>query len=333
MKKRIVTLLMVVLLLAALPGTALAASGITVTVNGTDVRWTDAAPFIDSNSRTMVPLRAVGEALGLTVDWNGAAREAIFTDGTKTIYFPIDSKFYKMQNGGTVAMDTAAVIVSSRTYAPVRYLAEYFGYTVGWDGATRTVGITGGTPAPAPNPTPTPTPSSEPRWVLVDSSCQKANDTHNAYHNWTVTYEGVYDGMVRFKTSGGYYQDPKNYYNCDAYFECQQPPATLTPGQSLTLEMRFQVENYESASSTGAVSNIMLGSCWIQDPGDKFTNAKGEKYFETKNNSAGGTTGNVSKSEKFTRTVSNSSNIGAKYEIKYCSNSVGNYTWTYELRE
>ena len=41
--------------------------------------------------------------------------------------------------GGTVDMDTAAVIVNDRTYAPVRYLAEFFGYRVNWDRETRTV--------------------------------------------------------------------------------------------------------------------------------------------------------------------------------------------------
>ena len=39
-------------------------------------------------------------------------------------------------------MDTAAGIVSSRTYAPIRYLAEYFGWSVGWDAEARTVLIT-----------------------------------------------------------------------------------------------------------------------------------------------------------------------------------------------
>ena len=39
-------------------------------------------------------------------------------------------------------MDTAAVIANDRTYAPIRYLAEYFGYLVDWDGIDRTVIIT-----------------------------------------------------------------------------------------------------------------------------------------------------------------------------------------------
>ncbi len=87
----------------------------------------------------MVPLRAVGDALGLTVEWDKTAREALFSNGTKTIYFPIDSKVARGSDGSQITMDTAAVIVNSRTYSPVRYLAEFFGYTVGWDGKTKTV--------------------------------------------------------------------------------------------------------------------------------------------------------------------------------------------------
>ena len=321
MKKRILSLMLAaMLLLAILPGTALAAPDINVTVNSKTVQWTDARPFIDKNSRTMVPLRAVGEALGLKVDWNDAAKEAIFTNGSKTIYFPINCSYYMTQNGGRVTMDTAAVIVNSRTYAPIRYLAEYFGFTVSWDDSTKTVGIKGS--------------ASAPRWVLVDSSAQKADDTNNQYYNITVTYEGVKNGMVQFKRSGGYYQDPKNYARCDAYFECQQPPSTLTPGQALTLEMRFKVENYEFASSSGSQSGIMLGANWIYGfGGSYFTNAQGEKYFNTANTGAGATSGNIEKSDTFTWTVSNSTSIGARYDIKFCSNSCGTYTWTYELQQ
>lgn len=112
---------------------------ISVTVGGKAVAWTDAVPFIDDNSRTLVPLRAVGDAMGLTVGWDASAREASFTDGTKTIYFPIGSRDARTGDGGTVSMDTAAVIKGGRTFAPIRALAEYFGYTVAWDASTRTV--------------------------------------------------------------------------------------------------------------------------------------------------------------------------------------------------
>ena len=109
-----------------------------VKVAGDYVWWTDAEPFIDENSRTLVPLRAVAEALGLEVSWNGEKRWASFTDGERTITFPIGGTV-AFTESGDIAMDTAAVIVNDRTYAPVRYLAEHFGCTVSWDAATKTV--------------------------------------------------------------------------------------------------------------------------------------------------------------------------------------------------
>ena len=121
--------------------TPAAPSAISVTVNGKAVVWTDVEPFIDANDRTMVPLRAVADAMGLEVSWDGDARVAGFSKGDKAIYFPIDSSTAQTSAGGSVKMDTAAVIVNDRTYAPIRYLAEYFGYEVGWDGATKTVSL------------------------------------------------------------------------------------------------------------------------------------------------------------------------------------------------
>ena len=112
-----------------------------VTVNGKAVEWTDAVPFIDSNSRTMVPLRAVAEALGLNVNWDADKREASFSKNGNTIWFPINSMTARTSDGKTISMDTAAIIRDGRTYAPIRYLAEYFGYSVGWDAATKTVTI------------------------------------------------------------------------------------------------------------------------------------------------------------------------------------------------
>ena len=112
---------------------------ISVTVKGEAVPWTDAIPYIDEHSRTMVPLRAVATALGLTVEWDAAAREASFSDGMQTIYFPIGSSEARTGDGAAIPMDTAAVIKGGRTFAPIRYLAQFFGYTVDWDASTRTV--------------------------------------------------------------------------------------------------------------------------------------------------------------------------------------------------
>lgn len=144
MKKRVFSLLLALMLMLAVLPTAVSAADISVTVDGSAVRWTDAVPYIDANSRTMVPLRAVADALGLTVTWNNTSREAGFSDGSESIYFPINTKYARTGSGTYISMDTAAVIVNDRTYAPIRYLAEFFGYTVGWVNATRTVTLTSG---------------------------------------------------------------------------------------------------------------------------------------------------------------------------------------------
>ena len=117
----------------------IASTEVHVTVFGDTVIWTDAEPYIDTNNRTMTPFRVVGDALGLTIAWDSATREASFSNGAKTIWFPIGSTTARTSEGQTVEMDTSAVIVNGRTYAPVRYLAEYFGYGVGWERLTRTV--------------------------------------------------------------------------------------------------------------------------------------------------------------------------------------------------
>lgn len=159
--KKILSIVLALAMALCLCTTAFAASDIGVTIDGTAVQWTDAEPFIDANSRTLVPLRAIGEAMGLTVEWDANSREAVFTrvtSETDTTYgvieelrFPIDSNIAYITiyfsegddvwiyDVDSIVMDTAAVIVNDRTYAPVRTLAESFGYSVDWDNDTRTL--------------------------------------------------------------------------------------------------------------------------------------------------------------------------------------------------
>ena len=93
--------------------------------------------------------------------------------------------------------------------------------------------------------------------------------------------------------------------------------------------MKTTVENYEHASSSGTKAGVHADSSWLQGNGPHFTDVK------NKNNTylTVPTTGNLSVSGTFTGTVQDSSTIGAKYEIKYCINNTGTFTWTYELRK
>lgn len=124
-------------------------SAINVKVENKDVAWTDAVPFI-KDGRTLVPLRPIADALGLSVVWNAEAQQAGFSDGKTTVVFELNSKEYvvfydeDLNEADVVKMDISAISVNGRTYAPAKYLAQAFGYNVGWNGNTNTVTISKG---------------------------------------------------------------------------------------------------------------------------------------------------------------------------------------------
>ena len=77
MKKRIFASALA--LTMAFASVAMAADEITVNVNGIKVEM-DQQPIIE-NGRTLVPLRAVAEALGCDVAWDAETKTASFTQG------------------------------------------------------------------------------------------------------------------------------------------------------------------------------------------------------------------------------------------------------------
>ena len=91
----------------------------------------DAAPYVDSNWRTMVPIRALAEAFDATVTYDNDDRTVTIEYENQTIVMTIDDATYSV-NGEEAEMDTEAVINSAddRTYVPVRFAAEAMGFTV-----------------------------------------------------------------------------------------------------------------------------------------------------------------------------------------------------------
>jgi len=145
MKKPI--LIAVAALLSIGIGTTAFAADINVNVESKKVTWTDAKPFI-KDGRTLVPLRPIANAMGLEVNWYGSLNQAYFNDGSNVVVFTLNNKEYRYYNTSGVdtmkSMDVAAISVDGRIYAPARYLAEGFGYNVGWNGNTNTVTISKG---------------------------------------------------------------------------------------------------------------------------------------------------------------------------------------------
>ena len=93
------------------------------------------------NDRTYVPVRGLVEALGGSADWDSESRSAILKRNNDEIRLTIDS-LTAYYNNNAVEIDTAPVIVNNRTMLPARFIAESFGYSVGWDSETKTITIT-----------------------------------------------------------------------------------------------------------------------------------------------------------------------------------------------
>jgi ligand-binding sensor domain-containing protein len=96
--------------------------------------------------RTVVPIRAIVEALGGTIGWDGAERKVTINFNGTVIELWIDRPQAKV-NGVTKWIDennhdVKPIIVNSRTMLPLRFVAESLGCTVNWDAATRTITIT-----------------------------------------------------------------------------------------------------------------------------------------------------------------------------------------------
>ncbi len=108
-------------------------------LNG-ETKTMDVAPII-ANDRTMLPVRYVAEALGAEILWDGATSTATIKTDTVTIKLVVGVAVANV-NGQAIPLDVAPFIENSRTYMPVRFVAEQLGANVAWDGATSTATIT-----------------------------------------------------------------------------------------------------------------------------------------------------------------------------------------------
>jgi len=98
---------------------------------------TDVPPII-LEGRTMVPLRAIFEALDVEVEWIAETRTIIGVKGERRIQLAVDSTQATV-DGEEVALDVPATILEGRTLVPVRFIAESTGQEVDWNPLTRTV--------------------------------------------------------------------------------------------------------------------------------------------------------------------------------------------------
>lgn len=132
-------LALTIVLAGALPPALAQTPQISLTLNGSTME-SDVPPYIDTNSRTIVPIRVIGTGLGHKVDWNGEKKEVRIQGAGTDIFLTVDSRQARV-NGRTVEMDTTAVIRDGRTMLPLRFVAENLGARVTFEPASKTVAI------------------------------------------------------------------------------------------------------------------------------------------------------------------------------------------------
>ncbi len=140
--KRIISILLAVLAVmmpvSLVSSTASATPSVTVYVDGTLLEADVPARIIDS--RTMVPLRAIFEAIGAKVIWDDTTKTAISEKDGTTVKVAI-GQYSINKNGTDIPIDVPAQIIDSRTLVPARAIAESYDCKVFWDNDTKTVRI------------------------------------------------------------------------------------------------------------------------------------------------------------------------------------------------
>lgn len=109
-----------------------------INIEGLGVIEIDAKPFIDKESRTMVPVRFISDAMKLTTSWDKVLKVATFTNGEIEIKVTIGSNLIYV-NGKEIKMDTIAVIKDGRTFIPLRYMSNALNIDLKWNKETKMI--------------------------------------------------------------------------------------------------------------------------------------------------------------------------------------------------
>ncbi len=137
MKKLTKLILIITMAVACFSFTAFASEGeIGVYVNSAELEF-DVSPAI-IEGRTMVPVRAIFEALGAEVEWEQSTKTVTATRDELTIKLTIGDKAIYV-GGDKKELDVPALIIDGRTLVPARAVSEAFGADVQWNAKYREV--------------------------------------------------------------------------------------------------------------------------------------------------------------------------------------------------
>lgn len=150
MKKKVICVtLAAALMFGAMPAYAATDNAVRVVVDNKELTATGV--IIDG--RTLIPLRALGEALGATVNWDVSKQEikiekmlyqssskGIVTDSNRIIIMHIGNKEI-LKNGTAEQLDVAPQVINGSTMVPVKAVTSFLEATTAWDGESKTVKV------------------------------------------------------------------------------------------------------------------------------------------------------------------------------------------------
>lgn len=125
------------------------AADVRLIVDGREIA-TDVAPIIE-DGRTLVPVRAVSEALDAQVAWQEDLQIVSVAKGDMVLILQANTQEYHM-NGRIYTLDVPVRLYNSRAMVPIRVISEAFGAGVEWDQETFRVIISLAGPAPETAP-------------------------------------------------------------------------------------------------------------------------------------------------------------------------------------
>lgn len=147
--KKIMPVLLAVFFILLSVSPSFGGTTVGVMLNNSSVSFNESTgyPFIDSNARTLVPLRQTMEAAGYTVSWDAINNIASVVDTKDTkVKVKIGDNYITKEineNGvlesARIKNDTFAQIVNDRTFLPIRVVLEAFGASVLWDDSGKNV--------------------------------------------------------------------------------------------------------------------------------------------------------------------------------------------------
>lgn len=98
-------------------------------LNGVEVK-ADVPPVI-KEGRTLVPVRALTEALGAEVQWNEQEQTVLVSNGNTQIQLKVNNRI-ALVNGEEITLDVPAEINTSRIFVPLRFMMQTMNTSVEW---------------------------------------------------------------------------------------------------------------------------------------------------------------------------------------------------------